>query len=63
MTIAFLVPIVLSGVLASPVPGGEAKPALTLTPCNLPGLQEKARCGKLSVFEDRAAGRGRKIDL
>jgi pimeloyl-ACP methyl ester carboxylesterase len=61
--IALLVPIVLSGVLASPVPGGEAKPALALSPCNLPGLQEKVRCGTLSVFENRARRTGRKIDL
>jgi pimeloyl-ACP methyl ester carboxylesterase len=42
-------------------------PGITLTPCALssPGTPTRlnARCGTLTVFEDRAAGTGRKIDL
>jgi pimeloyl-ACP methyl ester carboxylesterase len=40
------------------------KPArLELTPCELPGVKEKVRCGTYEVFEDRAARKGRKITL
>jgi pimeloyl-ACP methyl ester carboxylesterase len=43
---------------------GEPRPAAArLKPCRLPGLDEEARCGTLAVWEDRAARRGRKIDL
>jgi pimeloyl-ACP methyl ester carboxylesterase len=34
-----------------------------LEPCNLPKLTQDARCAKYEVYEDRAAGRGRKIAL
>jgi pimeloyl-ACP methyl ester carboxylesterase len=37
--------------------------ALTLTPCKPPGAAEEVRCGKLTVFENRAARAGRTIDL
>lgn len=50
---------------APPTPQGE--PAIKLEPCLLsaPGIpgQVRAECGKLSVFEDRAAGAGRMIEL
>jgi pimeloyl-ACP methyl ester carboxylesterase len=36
---------------------------LELTPCELPGINEKVRCGTYEVFEDRAARNGRKITL
>src|SRR5215471_8389727 len=36
---------------------------LALSPCNLPGLSGRARCGTYEVFEDRAAKSGRKIKL
>ncbi len=39
------------------------KPALILSPCDIPGVPGKARCGSLSVFEDRVSRKGRKIDL
>ncbi len=42
---------------------GEVKPTLTLAPCDLPGLREKARCGTLPVYEDREAKAGRRIGL
>jgi pimeloyl-ACP methyl ester carboxylesterase len=44
--------------------GGPApEKALELSPCRLNGLNVAARCGLLTVFEDRAAARGRTIDL
>lgn len=51
------------------VTGGRAMaaPAITLKPCQLsaPGISQRisAECGTLTVFEDRAAGTGRTIDL
>lgn len=38
------------------------EPTLPLEPCRLDGGRD-ARCGTLTVFEDRAAGTGRTIDL
>jgi len=34
-----------------------------LRPCRVPGVDEEVRCGRYEVYEDRAAGRGRKISL
>jgi pimeloyl-ACP methyl ester carboxylesterase len=44
---------------------GTAAPAakLALSPCKKPGLPDDARCGTYEVFENRAAGTGRKIPL
>jgi len=36
---------------------------LTLTPCEIQGVQGKARCGDYEVFENRMARKGRKIRL
>lgn len=44
---------------SQPVTRGRLK----LEPCNLPKLTQDARCAKYEVYEDRAAGRGRKIAL
>ena len=41
----------------------DAQPALELEDCRLDGVSVPARCGSLTVFEDRAAGAGRTIDL
>jgi pimeloyl-ACP methyl ester carboxylesterase len=50
--------------LALACAGGPApKEALELAPCRLDGLGVAARCGRLSVFEDRAAARGRRLEL
>jgi pimeloyl-ACP methyl ester carboxylesterase len=38
-------------------------PVVSLAPCKVPGLAEKARCGRLEVFENRAAAAGRKIGI
>lgn len=34
-----------------------------LTPCRLDGLGVEARCGRYGVFEDRASGKGRRLEL
>jgi pimeloyl-ACP methyl ester carboxylesterase len=60
---AILVPVFLSALLVSPAGGEERKPALALSPCELKGVPGAARCGTLTVFEDRAAKRGRTIGL
>lgn len=41
----------------------NAQPALELDDCRLDGVSVPARCGSLTVFEDRATGAGRTIDL
>src|SRR4051812_4686047 len=41
----------------------EPNPKLALSPCWLPGVDAAARCGTLSVFEDRASKSGRTIKL
>lgn len=52
--------VVLS--LLSALPAGAAR--LELKPCRLPGIEGEAlKCGTYEVFEDRAAGKGRKIPL
>ena len=40
-----------------------AQPSIELLDCRLDGVSVPARCGSLTVFEDRAAGAGRTIDL
>jgi len=46
---------------------GQNGPAIKLEPCEVPGtspnVKEKAKCGSLEVFEDRAKRSGRKIKL
>ncbi|MEZ4297198.1 MAG: alpha/beta fold hydrolase [Polyangiaceae bacterium] len=46
---------------SSGAPGPSA--AVSLTPCTVPGLRSPARCGAVRVFEDRAKGAGRTLDL
>ena len=36
---------------------------LQLTPCTPPGMTGEARCGTYEVYEDRAAGTGRKVPI
>ncbi len=45
------------------VPLAAGQPELDLEDCRLDGVSVPARCGALTVFEDRAAGAGRTIDL
>jgi len=47
---------------ASAVRQNGAKP-LVLKDCDVQGVQGKAKCGTLEVYEDRAARKGRKINL
>jgi pimeloyl-ACP methyl ester carboxylesterase len=45
-------------------PGAAAAaPPLTLSPCAIPGVEGGARCGTFSVWEDRSARSGRRIEL
>ena len=47
---------------ASAIRQNGAKP-LVLKDCDVPGVEGKAKCGTLEVYEDRAARKGRKINL
>lgn len=40
-----------------------SKPFLALAPCQVPGVKGEARCGTYSVYEDREAKKGRKLEL
>jgi pimeloyl-ACP methyl ester carboxylesterase len=42
---------------------GSSPPALTLLPCDPPGVGERAYCGVHEVWEDRSARSGRRIPL
>jgi pimeloyl-ACP methyl ester carboxylesterase len=60
--IPFAVLALTAGCRSSP----RAAPSIALTPCHLTGKSAQvvdAMCGTLSVPEDRATGRGRRIDL
>ncbi len=47
------------GIAASPGRGWAGK----LKPCRVPGVEEEVLCGRHEVYENRAAGTGRKIGL
>lgn len=47
----------------SATPQSITRGRVKLEPCNLSNLTQDARCGKYEVYEDRTAGRGRKIAL
>ena len=50
--------------LAACSPGHDSpRRTLQLQPCRLPGVEAAAQCGSLSVWEDRAEKRGRRIDI
>ena len=49
--------------MVSAAAGASAQPALELADCRLDGVSVPARCGSVTVFEDRAAGTGRTLDL
>jgi pimeloyl-ACP methyl ester carboxylesterase len=46
-----------------PAAAPAAAPALRLKPCHVAGTDEEVRCGTWPVWEDRAARKGRRIDL
>lgn len=52
----------LLGLLACDAPE-EAEGRSMLSRCHVPGLDAESLCGTVTVFEDRAAGSGRTIDL
>ena len=58
----FFLTLVL-GATVAPAAGAAAQPPLDLADCRLDGVPVPARCGTLTVFEDRAADAGRTIDL
>ena len=60
MTIVRVVLVALVLVLQAP---GTVKQPLVLRDCEIKGLQDKAKCGTFEVYEDRAARKGRKINL
>ena len=49
--------LVLGGTVV--VPFAAAQPGIELEDCRLDGVSVPARCGSLTVHEDRAAGDGR----
>lgn len=49
--------------LAAASPPGETPERIALKPCHLEGFKEEVLCGSLRVWEDRAARKGRTIDL
>ncbi len=69
MRISILLPLAVASALAWPgdrilaTESAGATPTVPLSPCDLPGVSTKALCGRVAVFEDRTARRGRTIDL
>src|SRR5690349_25088527 len=49
--------------LAAASSGKEPTERIALKPCHLEGFKEEVLCGSLRVWEDRAAKKGRTIDV
>jgi pimeloyl-ACP methyl ester carboxylesterase len=64
LLIRFLFPIVLglSATLQTSSAARQNEPTLVLRPCEIRGISG-AKCGTLQVYENRAARKGRKIDI
>jgi pimeloyl-ACP methyl ester carboxylesterase len=63
MTLRFLA-FAAAALLAACTSGSDSpRSAIALADCRLPGLDMEARCGRHEVWEDRAAGSGRRITL
>lgn len=60
-SLLFLVFVLARPSLAAEPP--RPLPFSKLQPCKIDGVEEEARCGTYAVWEDRAAKKGRKIDL
>jgi pimeloyl-ACP methyl ester carboxylesterase len=61
-----ILPVLLTAAalpLAAACAQGPAVPGLTIEECDLPGVQGKARCGTLEVWENRETKSGRKIPI
>ncbi|HSY82323.1 MAG TPA: hypothetical protein VK807_11205, partial [Gemmatimonadaceae bacterium] len=43
--------------------GAPTAAPITLTPCTLPDVPAPAKCGAMTVLENRVSGRGRSIQL
>jgi pimeloyl-ACP methyl ester carboxylesterase len=60
LAIVLLLPLDLS----TPAPAARARgPAQKLSPCRVPEVEEEVLCGRYDVYENRAAGTGRRISL
>jgi pimeloyl-ACP methyl ester carboxylesterase len=57
-----VIPTVVVAALAAFV-GSHGGDPITMTPCTLPYVPAAAKCGTMTVLENRAAGRGRSIQL
>ncbi|HVQ42984.1 MAG TPA: alpha/beta fold hydrolase, partial [Vicinamibacterales bacterium] len=55
--------VLLLGSQQLPPTGAATAPQLALVPCNLDGVPGPVRCGSYSVWENRAAKAGRRIEL
>lgn len=60
-SLALSATVVLGATVVAPF--ADAQPETNLEDCRLDGVSVPARCGSLTVFEDRAADAGRTIDL
>ncbi len=49
--------------VAGCAPSPQERGTLALAECRLPGLERAARCGSHEAWEDRAAGKGRRIAI
>jgi pimeloyl-ACP methyl ester carboxylesterase len=66
MPMLFLVELLLLAISAGATRGHAQTNAVTpqlLQPCSVPRISDKALCGNLEVFENRATRKGRKISL
>src|ERR1044071_884763 len=61
-TLRLVLPVLLLIQSASALRQHNSTP-LALKDCDVQGIQGKAKCGTLEVYEDRAARTGRKINL
>ena len=55
--------VALACPLSSPAAQGVTNPALTVEPCEVPGIRGAVRCGSLEVWENRDTKTGRKIRI
>ena len=62
MILSLIIASSCATVATSPISAGRTS-TIELTSCKFPKLKEPARCGKLPVYENRAAQSGRMIAL
>src|SRR5689334_15223653 len=62
-TVRLVIPVLLLIFHSASALRQQTSSPLILKDCDVQGLQGKARCGTLEVYEDRAAREGRKISL